>query len=204
METITANTSDQFFNIVNEFKAIFNADVESLQSIAQDEAQPFIKRKIIGLITSDDEALALKSIQWIHDLINGSNNLQLKIQESKESTNTGTFVLTKTQKAIYSKLKKDAESNLVGDDYLYKLLAINIDHFNQASLILSYTGFKMQFKTGAEQVRPEVTVQRDCQRNIQELIKELGLSTVSRFKVGITPKPKAKATLMSMLKTKAN
>ena len=203
MENITVSNSDEFFELIKDFKTLFLSNVETLQEIAQDEEQPFIKRKIIGMMTSDDENMALKSIQWLHELVTSASNVELKLSSGETDINTGTFVLTKKQKAIYNKLKKGAEGNLIGDDSLYQLLAINTDHYNEVKKVLEYTGFKREYKTGAQQIRPEVTVLRDCSKNIQDLTEKLGLTMMSRYKVGITPKPKAKATLTSILRSKA-
>lgn len=200
MTKLTADSFKEFSNLINQFKKIFTSSVKDLQSIAEDENEPFIKRKLIGMMTSDDEAMSLKSIQWIHELITSSNNLELKLKEPKLAVDTGTFILSKEQNSIYKNLKNQINPELVGDDHLVKVLSINIDNYNNAVQVLNTTGFKMEYKTGAQQIRPEVTVKRDAEKNIIEIMRELCQTSMSLGRSSKPVKPVIKNTLASIVK----
>jgi phage terminase small subunit len=109
-------------------------------------------------------------------------NLHLNVVENIVTKPTGTFNLSANAFEIYTQLRKDNRGVQPGDDYLLKLLAVNIDYFNQITESINIGGFKMKFKTGAQQVRPEFSVYREVTENIQKIIKELGLNSLTKIK----------------------
>lgn len=168
-------------NFVNEIKEIYKMNQSELQNIAMNENESFVKRKFIKLLSSDDDKLSLEAIKYMHGVISG-DNLEfdnLHINYVNEGIN-----LSESQEKIYKKLYDTNNGQLMtgADVELLKLLAVNIDHFNTMKILNEATGFKMKFKNGAQQVRPEVTIMRDCLNNIQKLSNMLGLTTISKIK----------------------
>lgn len=59
---------------INTFVSILALTSDEMQDVAQDESQPYSKRKLIALLTSENESIALNAIKWITD--------QIEIQKS--------------------------------------------------------------------------------------------------------------------------
>lgn len=60
---------------VETFISILSLTSDEVKAISQDEDQPYIMRKLISLVTSDNEAVALNTIKWITE--------QIELQKSK-------------------------------------------------------------------------------------------------------------------------
>ena len=182
-EKIEVSSVNELVSVVDDFKNIYNSTANELQDLAKDEKTPFVKRKFIQLMTSDDEKLSFDAIKWLHGIVT-AENVELNIQNTTDINHvTGTLNLTIDQNAIYKVLKKENKNCLSGDDYLLKALAINMDLYNQSMRIINLLGLKMTYKTGAQQIRPEFTIVRECTRNIDRIIEQLGLSTASRARL---------------------
>ncbi|MBK8828875.1 MAG: hypothetical protein IPO26_19980 [Saprospiraceae bacterium] len=52
---------------INTFVSILALTSDEMQDVAQDESQPYSKRKLIALLTSENESIALNAIKWITD-----------------------------------------------------------------------------------------------------------------------------------------
>ena len=181
IERIKVKDLQEAINLVTDFKELYKMDQFQLQEIAKNENESFVKRKFIKLISSDDDKLSLEAIKYLHSIVN-SENVELDKIDLKKPVNG--VDLTDNQQKIYTKLYKSNNGDLMtgADQELLKLLAVNVDHYNNMKLINEHTGFKMKFKNGAQQVRPEVTVMRDCLNNIQKISDMLGLTTIARLK----------------------
>lgn len=179
---IKAKSVQEFRDIINEYRLIYNSTADELSQLAENEKTSFIKRKLIEHLTHDDNNLSLKAMQWLHTIVTGES-VDLELSKETIYKETGTFNFSIDQEKIYLKLKKDNSNVIPGDDYLLKMLAVYIDYFNQLTSILNEFGFKMKYRTGAQQIRPEVTALRDCSDKIESIIKELCLNTASRAKM---------------------
>jgi hypothetical protein len=181
MKPIKVTNSQEYNQVLTDYKKLYNCSVDELKELANDESQAFVKRRLVQLITSEDEKLAFNAITWLHGIVSGEN-LHLNVVENIVTKPTGTFNLSANAFEIYTQLRKDNRGVQPGDDYLLKLLAVNIDYFNQITESINIGGFKMKFKTGAQQVRPEFSVYREVTENIQKIIKELGLNSLTKIK----------------------
>lgn len=179
---IKAANIQELKQIISEYQSIYNANTEQLSKIAENENTSFIQRKLIEHLTHDDNNLSLKAIQWLHTIVTGES-IDLELSKEIIYKETGTFNFTIEQEKIYKKIANDNQNTLPGDTYLLKMLAIYIDYFNQLTATLNEIGFKMKYRTGAQQIRPEVTALRDCSEKIESIIKELCLNTASRAKM---------------------
>lgn len=182
MVKIKASNLTELKQVVSEYQKIYNASTEELSEIANNEKTSFVQRKLIEHLTHDDNGLSLKAIQWLHTIVTGEG-VDLEFSNEVIYKNTGTFNFTVDQDKIYQQIIKDNQNMLPGDDYLLKMLSIYIDYFNQVTAVLNELGFKMKYRTGAQQIRPEVTALRDCSDKIESIIKELCLNTASRAKM---------------------
>ena len=59
---------------IDIFVAILALSSTEMQDIAQDESQPYVKRKIVQMLSSDNEVISLNTIKWITE--------QIEIQKS--------------------------------------------------------------------------------------------------------------------------
>ena len=59
---------------IDIFVAILALSSTEMQDIAQDESQPYVKRKIVQKLSSDNEVISLNTIKWITE--------QIEIQKS--------------------------------------------------------------------------------------------------------------------------
>jgi hypothetical protein len=183
LKKIKVNTIKELVSIIQDFKELYNLNQEELIKIAKDENQSFVKRKFIKLLSSDDDKISFEAIKYLQSL---SSIQEIEIDKIVINYKSDGFILNEDQNNIYKRLYKENNGKLMtsGDIELLKLLSINIDHYNKLKIINEATGFKMKFKTGAEQVRPEFTVMKECVNNIKDLIDKLGLSTISGLKKG--------------------
>lgn len=183
LKKIKVNTINELVSIIQDFKELYNLNQEELIKIAKDENQSFVKRKFIKLLSSDDDKISFEAIKYLQSL---SSIQEIEIDKIVINYKSDGFILNEDQNNIYKRLYKENNGKLMtsGDIELLKLLSINIDHYNKLKIINEVTGFKMKFKTGAEQVRPEFTVMKECVNNIKDLIDKLGLSTISGLKKG--------------------
>lgn len=184
LEKIKVKDISEAIDLATDFKELYKMNQFQLQEIAKNENESFVKRKFIKLISSDDDKLSLEAIKYLHSIVNAENVEFDKITITK---NANGIDLSDNQEKIYKSLYKSNNGDMMtsGDIELLKILAINIDHYNNMKLINEHTGFKMKFKNGAQQVRPEVTVMRDCLKNIQNTMQMLGITTLGRIKNGI-------------------
>jgi len=174
---------DDFISLLKKYKNIYNLSRSELVEIGKDESVPYVLRKFVKLISSDDEKLSLEALKYLHNLTS-SDNIVLEINSINQSSDG--IYLNKNQLTIFNNIKKKCIINdkAIGDIELLKLLAINIDHYNQVKQVSEINNFKMVFKNGTQQVRPEFTVMKECATNIKEIIDRLGLSTNSALKYG--------------------
>lgn len=54
---------------IDTFVSILSLTSDEMQDVAQDDSQPYAKRKLIALITSENESIALNTLKWITDQI---------------------------------------------------------------------------------------------------------------------------------------
>lgn len=59
---------------IDIFVEILALSSAEMQDLAQDESQPYVKRKIVQMLSSDNEILSLNTIKWITE--------QIEIQKS--------------------------------------------------------------------------------------------------------------------------
>lgn len=193
------NDIHQLDEVVILLKKVFISEVSKLQEIAQDNATPFVVRKIIGMLTSDDEKLSLQAMQWVHQLLlNDFSSIELEetINVAKVK-NLGTYVLTIPQNEIFKTLVKQYKPKEQAQTDLLCLYAQNIDAININTAIVAKIGYKMTYKTGAEQIRPEVTVIDKAVANIEKIINMLG------YKKQPEVKPKNIPSIMNIVTRKA-
>jgi hypothetical protein len=183
LEVTKVKDINQLASMLQEFKELYNLNQEELIQIAKDESQSFVKRKFIKLISSDDDKISFEAIKYLQSIATLDD---IQIDKLLINYKSDGILLNDDQNIIYKKLHKGNNGNMMvsGDIEMLKMLAVNIDHYNKLKLINEATGFKMKFKTGAEQVRPEFTVMKECANNIKEIIDKLGLSSVSAVKNG--------------------
>lgn len=183
IEKIKVNSIKELVSIIQDFKQLYNLNQEELIKIAKDENQSFVKRKFIKLLSSDDDKISFEAIKYLQSL---SSIQEIEIDKIAINYKVDGLFLNDDQNNIYKRLYRENNGKLMNsaDLELLKLLSINIDHYNKLKIINEATGFKMKFKTGAEQVRPEFTVMKECINNIKDLIDKLGLSTISGLKKG--------------------
>lgn len=177
------NNINDFILLLKKYKNIYNLSRSELVEIGKDESVPYVLRKFVKLISSDDEKLSLEALKYLHNLTS-SDNIVLEISSVNQSSDG--IYLNKNQLAIFNNIKKKCiiSDKSIGDIELLKLLAINIDHYNQVKQVSEINNFKMVFKNGTQQIRPEFTVMKECTTNIKEIIDKLGLSTNAALKYG--------------------
>jgi hypothetical protein len=192
LKNIKTNSVKEYNAVVNDYLSIYTGTIEEIQKIGEDPNTPFVKRKFIEFLTSESEKTAFDAISWLHRVVTGEN-VEIDVTKEIIKHKTGTFDLSEEQNKIYNTLVKENPDYLPGDDYLLKMLAINIDYYNQLSESIDIKGFRMNFKSGAAQIRPEVTALRDSTNNIQSIIKELCLNTASKAKLRLDIKSVSKS-----------
>ncbi|MGV8130571.1 MAG: P27 family phage terminase small subunit [Candidatus Pacearchaeota archaeon] len=189
MQKIKVNNGEEFIKTIQVYKSLYMMTSDQMQELAEHKNTPYVLKLFIGFLTSEDEKICYTAFNFLHGIISG-DNIEFNEIEQKTVKNTGTFILTIEQNKIYENLFKNTENKESGDIHLLKLLAVNIDYYNQLTEIINNSGFKMTYKTGAQQIKPEITALRDCTDNIQKIIKDLGLNTLQKIKNGVNVKPK--------------
>ena len=183
LEKLKTSTIEGVINILQEFKDLYNLNQDQLIAIAKDESQSFVKRKFIKLISSDDDKISFEAIKYLQSIATLQN---VELEKLAINYKADGILLSDDQETIYKKLysKNNGKMMTSGDLEMLKMLAVNIDHYNKLKVINEAVGFKMKYKTGAVQVRPEFTVMKECASNIREIIESLGLSSAGALKTG--------------------
>lgn len=122
------------------------------------------------------------ALRYIAKAKNESNKIEIVKRGSKDIV-----YLTEDERNIYNDVVAELDEKQLNkvDKHLLYAYAKAVCRYFQTSFDLDRNGMVMSFHSGAEQVRPEWTINQGCYNQMVQLSEKIGLNSISKARLGI-------------------